>query len=81
MTVEMVKNFQLKNFQLKNFQLKNFQLCEKCKDIKQVNLHKDEVAICLKCKTPLKKVLKEEVPPIEVGGNVQSQMKLMFGNQ
>lgn len=53
--------------------------CQKCKEIKEVEPKENEVALCLKCETPLKNVLKEEVPPVEVSGNVQSNMKILFG--
>lgn len=58
--------------------------CQKCKEIKEVgsNVKKsnvNDVALCLKCGTPLKSVLREEVPPVEVSGNVQSNMKILFG--
>lgn len=52
--------------------------CEKCKTIKLVN--EDEVAVCLMCGETLKKVLKEEVPVIEIGGDFHSNMKLLFGD-
>lgn len=58
--------------------------CQKCKEIKEVgsNVIKsnvNDVALCIKCGTPLKSFLREEVPPVEVSGNVQSNMKILFG--
>lgn len=58
--------------------------CQKCKEIKEVgsNVIKsnvNDVALCHKCGTPLKSFLREEVPPVEVSGNVQSNMKILFG--
>lgn len=53
--------------------------CQKCKEIKEVGSNVNEVALCLKCGTPLKTILREEVPPVEVSGNVQSNMKILFG--
>lgn len=55
-------------------------ICEKCKTIKQMDIQKDEVAVCLMCGETLKKVLKEEVPVIEIGGDFHSNMKLLFGD-
>lgn len=51
--------------------------CQKCKEL--IDSNENEVALCLKCESPLKPVLKEEVPPVDVSGNVQSNMKILFG--
>lgn len=58
--------------------------CQKCKEIKEVESNViesnvNDVALCHKCGTPLKSFLREEVPPVEVSGNVQSNMKILFG--
>lgn len=53
--------------------------CQKCNEIKEVGSNVNEVALCLKCETPLKPILREEVPPVEVSGDVQSNMKILFG--
>ena len=53
--------------------------CQKCKEIKEVGSNVNDVALCFKCETPLKPILREEVPPVEVSGNVQSNMKILFG--